>query len=77
MTVTLAFAVPPGPVQDKVNVEVTEIGSVNLLPEVAPWLNQFELDVQLVAFVELQVRVERLPELREVGEAVMVAVGAG
>lgn len=46
------------------------------LPESVPWFDHAPPAVQLVAFVELQVIVERAPYATEFGEIVSVAVGA-
>lgn len=58
------------------NVWAVVIGSVKPLPDRFPELDQLPLVVQLVAFVELQVSVDRPLDDIEVGLAVMVAVGA-
>ena len=51
--------VPPGPVHWKVKVPLVVRGLVNPLPESVPELDHAPPAVQLVAPVELQVRVER------------------
>lgn len=68
--------VPPEPVHWKVKVVLEVSGSVRPLPESVPELDQGPPAVQLVAFVELQVSVERAPYATDVGEAESEAVGA-
>ena len=68
--------VPPGPVHWKVKVVAEVRGLVRPLPEVPGVLFQLPLgEVQEVAFVEDQVRVERLLYATGFGEAVRVAEG--
>ena len=78
VTVVDCVAVPPEPVQLNVNVLVvvrapvgTFVPEVDLVPDHAP------LAVQLVAFVDDQVRALAFPETTVEGFAVSVTVGAG
>ena len=77
VTVTDCSAeVPPGPVHWKVKVVLEVRGLVRPLPESVLELDQGPPAVQLVAPVELQVRVARPLYATGLGEAVRVAVGA-
>lgn len=69
--------VPPGPVHWKVKVVLEVKGLVNPLPESVPALDHGPPAVQLVALVELQVRVELPLYEAGLGEAESPAVGAG
>jgi hypothetical protein len=64
ITVTVADceALPPGPLHSSAKVSSEYSGSVRPLPDRVPLLDQGPDAVHLVAFVELHVRVERLPE---------------
>lgn len=75
-TVADWLAVPPGPVQLKVKVVITESGPVDWLPLVALAPAQPPSAVQLVALVVLQVSVAEPPPATIVGDAVSVTVGA-
>lgn len=77
VTVAELAAVPPEPVQLRVKVELAVKLPVLWEPEVALLPLQLPEAVQEVALAELQVKVEALPEVNEVGLAVMVTVGAG
>lgn len=72
-----ATALPPAPVQLRVNVEEAFRLPVDWLPEVALAPLQLPPAVQEVALVELQFRVEPEPEAIELGLADMEIVGAG
>ncbi|MFO1427735.1 MAG: hypothetical protein U1F11_12350 [Steroidobacteraceae bacterium] len=80
-TVTAAFAlaVPPGPVQLKVNVVVPGAARAPLvaLPLVALLPFHPPLAVQLVAFVEFQASCVEAPLATLAGDAVSVTVGSG
>ena len=68
---------PPGPLHSKEKAVLAVRGSVSPLPESVPELDHGPLAVQLVALVELHVRVERSLYATGLGEAVMLAVGGG
>jgi hypothetical protein len=76
-TDVVATPVPPGPVQLSVNAVVEVSGPLDWLPLVALLPDQPPEAVQLVAFVELQVRVAEAPLATLEGDAVMVTSGAG
>jgi hypothetical protein len=77
VTVTLDCAVPPVPVQLKVNVVALVSAAVLWLPAVAFVPLQPPEAVHDVAFVEFQVSVLVPPLPTDVGEADKVTVGAG
>jgi hypothetical protein len=72
VTVALAFAVPPGPVQTTLYVCVA-VGDTLAVPDVPEAVKP--VPVQDVAFVELHVRVDDPPAVIEAGLAERVAVG--
>jgi hypothetical protein len=79
--ITLAIAdcvaVPPGPVQVRVYVLFAVNGPVDIVPEVAWVPDQAPLAVQLVAFVDVQLRVVALPLDTLAGFTLIVTSGAG
>jgi hypothetical protein len=77
VTVTVALPVPPTPLHVRVKLVVSFITPVDRFPfGVLEPIHPPEA-VQLVASVEVQVRVEKLPLGMLVGLAVNVTVGAG
>jgi hypothetical protein len=77
VTVTVRVALPPGPEQSSVKLELAPSAPVASLPLVAFAPVQPPEAVQLVASVELQVNVDEPPVATVPGAAVSVAVGAG
>lgn len=80
VTVTVAVAVvlvPPTPVHTSEYDWLAVSAPVLNVPLVARLPVQLPLDVQPVAFVELQVSVDELPLVTEVGFAVKVTEGTG
>jgi hypothetical protein len=77
VTVTIWLAVPPVPVQLREKVVVTETAPVKAVPPVGLLPVQPPEAVQVVALVELQVRVEAPPLATLAGLAVNATVGAG
>ena len=77
VTVADALAVPPDPVQARLNVLVLVSAPVDWLPEVALLPDQAPEAVQEVAFVEDQVRVDDPPLVTDVGFAASDTVGTG
>jgi hypothetical protein len=77
VTVTVRPPVPPGPVQVSVKSEVALSAPVDWLPLVALAPVQVSDAVQLVASVELHVKVEAWPVVIEPGFAASATVGAG
>jgi hypothetical protein len=75
VTVALAFAVPPGPVQASVNVVLALSVAETSVPLVALAPVQPPLAVQVVAFVDDHVRLVDDPVVTELGFAVSVTVG--
>jgi hypothetical protein len=75
VTTALAFAVPPGPVQDSVNVVLALSAADTSLPLVALVPVQPPLAVQVVAFVDDHARLVDEPVVTEIGIAVSVTVG--
>ena len=76
VTVTVWLALPPVPVQDKVKLVVAANAGVDALPFTALVPVQPPDAVQLVEFVEFQVRTDVPPLAIVVGLAVSVTVGA-
>ena len=76
VTDVAALLLPPAPIQDSVKFVVAVNAPVGLLPLVASVPLQPPDAVHDVAFVELQLRVEALPEAMLVGDAVSDTVGA-
>ena len=76
-TITDALAVPPEPVQARLNWVVLVSAAVDSLPEVALAPDQPPEAVQDVAFVEDQVSVDDPPLVTDVGFAARDTVGAG
>jgi hypothetical protein len=76
VTDVAALLLPPAPVQDSVKFVVAVSAPVGLLPLVATVPLQPPEAVHDVAFVELQLRVEVLPEAMLVGDALSDTVGA-
>ena len=84
VTVAEAFPLPPGPVHVKVNVVLLVNAPVDWFPPATGVLDPVQFPfageaeaLQLVASVDVHVRVEALPEVTLVGEAVRVTVGTG
>lgn len=77
MTVTERSADPPAPVHDSVNVLVAVSVGVSSLPALALFPAHAPDAVHPVAFVLLQVSVERAPAVTVVGLAVRSTVGTG
>jgi hypothetical protein len=77
VTVAEACALPPGPVQLRLNVLSAESVPVDWLPLVPLGPDHAPLAVQLDALVVDQLSVELLPVVTAVGEAASDTVGAG
>jgi hypothetical protein len=77
VTVAVCDAEPPVPVQLNAKLPFAVSAPVLCEPEVAFVPVQPPDAVQLVAFVELQVSVDELPDVMLLGDAVNVTVGAG
>ena len=77
VTVAEALAVPPNPVQERLNVLVLVNAPVDWLPEVALAPDHPADAVQVVAFVEDQVSVEDPPLATDMGFATSDTVGIG
>lgn len=77
VTLTVELAVPPAPVQVKVNAVVAANGGEASLPLVGLLPDQPPLAVQLVALVEVQLRFVDWFVTTDVGSAVRLTVGAG
>ena len=76
-TVADALPVPPGPVQERVNVLVIVNAPLDWLPEIALLPDHAPEAAQELALVDDQVSVEDTPLRTDVGFAESVTVGAG
>jgi hypothetical protein len=77
VTDVVALLLPPVPVQDSIKLAVAVSAPVDLLPLVDSAPLQAPEATHDVAFVELQLMVDALPEVTLVGDALNDTVGAG
>jgi len=77
VTVVELSVVPPAPAQLRVYVVVAVKAPVDWLPNRVADPVKPDVQEQELALVELQVIVEELPDVMEVGEALIETVGAG